>query len=525
MFALNFAPQAEEKNAYGQPAYIGPDHDTLNPAYFQTCDQIIRHAAARGLYVMLYTMWAGKTAGTMNHYTAAQLSTLGRALGRRYAGVPNVIFCVGGEATPPKYIEADRVNALGLALKEGCGGRNLVTVHPQSEYSSARFFANSAWLDFSMVQAKSSSKPQSVELRCRRAGAERLAERPAEAHDDGRAPVRVRHRGRPADPAPEPVSVRLRRSVRPCLRAQCPLADDSPHGAALDAERLAARRQGLDGGARYPGGPPTALDHGAALRHPYLTRIPDQSLVLAGQGPDVLTRVQATRDGTPGSRDATYLMAYLSAPQRVTLDTAVIPAHTLTAYWFSPETGHSEVIRERFANPGSLTLEPRAQGHDWVVVVEDASRHYNAAGKQLRRIRWPFACGAEGNSHVINGAGAATDILFALALPPFDWEWLGWSAVAPLLLAAPDRRPLESVGLGLLAGALCGVIHVRWHHNADALRLAYLPFLWLALFFGLVALAGRTARLRGWSRSALGGIRRLCRRCRRVAHDLLALAA
>src|SRR5665213_1638115 len=44
------------------------------------------------------------------------------------------------------------------------------------------------------------------------------------------------------------------------------------------------------------------LHHIKALlyAHPYLTRIPDQSLVTTGQGADIFTRIQATRDGTPG---------------------------------------------------------------------------------------------------------------------------------------------------------------------------------------------------------------------------------
>ena len=158
MFALNFSPQANEKNAYGQAAYLGAERTQLNPAYFSNCDALIAKAAEHGLYVMLYAMWAGGKAGTMNHYTAAQLAELGRALGQRYAGVPNVIFCAGGEASP-HYIEPERVNVLGHALKEGCAGRNLVTVHPVSGNSTSKYYAESPWLDFYMSQAKSGCAP------------------------------------------------------------------------------------------------------------------------------------------------------------------------------------------------------------------------------------------------------------------------------------------------------------------------------------------------------------------------------
>jgi apolipoprotein N-acyltransferase len=82
-----------------------------------------------------------------------------------------------------------------------------------------------------------------------------------------------------------------------------------------------------------------------------------------------------------------------------------------------------------------------------------------------------------------------TGLLFALSLPPFHWEWLGWAAFVPLLLAARSRRPLEAVGLGMVAGAFCGVVQAGWNHDTARLFWAYIPFLWLAFLFGVVALA------------------------------------
>lgn len=83
----------------------------------------------------------------------------------------------------------------------------------------------------------------------------------------------------------------------------------------------------------------------------------------------------------------------------------------------------------------------------------------------------------------------ATGLLFAFSLPPYDQEWLGWFAFAPLLLAAQGRRPLEAVGLGLIAGAVCGAAQAGWHHDTTRLFWAYIPFLWLAFLLGFVALA------------------------------------
>jgi hypothetical protein len=375
MFALNFAPQADENNAYGQPAYLGADKTELNPAYFATCDAIVKMAADRGLYVMLYAMWAGEKAGTMNGYTDAQLNALGRALGHHYAGVPNVIFCAGGEASP-HYIEVDRVNAIGGGLKEGCEGRNLVTVHPVSENSDSRFYATAPWLDFYMSQAKSGSAPKNTAYD---AAALVLGDWSIAVVKPTMMGEHRYESGTREDPLIQ------RRSLYQCVFAggfgyaygHDALWQMTPHTGL--PWMLKGWTPGVENWTQALDTPAVRqLHHIEALlyAHPYLNRIPDQSLVLDGQGGDIFTRVQATRDGTPGRNDATYLMAYISAPRKITLNTGVIASPALKLYWFSPETGASEVVDENLPNPGRLSLAERAQVGDGVVVVEDASKGY-----------------------------------------------------------------------------------------------------------------------------------------------------
>lgn len=375
MFALNFAPQAEEKNAYGQAAYAGIDKDELNPAYFTYCDTIVRKAADHGVFVMIYSMWAGEKAGTMNRYTTAQLEKLGRALGLHFAGIPNVILCAGGEATP-HYIDVERVDAIGRGLKNGSAGRNLVTVHPVSEQSGAKLYGKAGWLDFSLSQAKSSSSPKSAEFD---AAALVLADWNA---TPALPTMMGEHRyesGTQEDP------IIQRRSLYQCVFAGgCGYAYG--HNALWQMTPHTAQPWMLEGWTPGVENWRDALDTPAVSQlhqikallysRPYLARIPDQSLVLTGQGTDVFTRVQATRDGTPGKNDATYLMAYLSSPQTVVLNTAVIAAPILNAFWFEPATGLTEKLPEKMGNSGRLTLEKRTKETDWVIVIEDASRNY-----------------------------------------------------------------------------------------------------------------------------------------------------
>ncbi len=82
-----------------------------------------------------------------------------------------------------------------------------------------------------------------------------------------------------------------------------------------------------------------------------------------------------------------------------------------------------------------------------------------------------------------------TGLLFALCWPPFNAEGLGGGAFGPGLWAATGRRLLEGFGLGMAAGAGGGVVSAGWYHDTARLFWAYIPFLWLAFLFGLVALA------------------------------------
>ncbi len=374
MFALNFFPQASATNAYGQSAYIGADKTELNPAYFETCDAIIRRAATHHLYVMLYAMWAGKRTGTMNNYTSVQLTRLGHALGHHYAGIPNVIFCAGGESAP-HFIEVDRVNAFGRALKEGCAGKNLVTVHPTSPNSSSKFYAESSWLDFYLCQAKSGSAPASADFD---AAALVLGDWKISSVKPTMMGEHRYESGTQEDPLIQ------RRSLYQCVFAGgCGYAyghdaiwQMTPHTG--QPWMLKGWKPGVTNWMEALGTPAVRQLHFIKIllySHPYLARIPDQSLVLAGQGTNIATRVQATRDGTLKHNDATYMMVYISSPQTIILNTAVISARTLNAYWFNPATGESEALREHFTNPGNLTLEKRPQG-DWVAVIEDATKNY-----------------------------------------------------------------------------------------------------------------------------------------------------
>lgn len=85
-------------------------------------------------------------------------------------------------------------------------------------------------------------------------------------------------------------------------------------------------------------------------------------------------------------------------------------------------------------------------------------------------------------------------LAFAFSLPPYNQEYLGWIALAPLLRAACGKRPVAAAGLGLLAGATSAVTLARWHPDTTRLIWAYVPFLWVVLLFAVVAMTASILR-------------------------------
>lgn len=90
-------------------------------------------------------------------------------------------------------------------------------------------------------------------------------------------------------------------------------------------------------------------------------------------------------------------------------------------------------------------------------------------------------------------------ILFALALPPYNFEVLGWMALVPLLFAASRTpRALWAFGLGATSGGAAGAFYVGFRGAGTSLDYAYVPFIWMAAVFGLTALFASVMRARGW---------------------------
>ena len=376
MFTMDFYPQAEEANFYGKKAYTGVDKTDLDPGYFIYCDYIIDHCSKLGIYPMLYTMWSGKTTGIMNTYTPGQLFTLGKKIGERYRKSRNVILVAGGESSPP-YIDTTRVNAMGMGLKEGSEGNNLITVHPTSPHSNSEFYAHSSWLDFYMSQGKSNMNGIKFDM---------TKAVMKDYHLPMVKPTMVGEHRYESGTMEDPII--QRRSLYLSVFAGS-FGYAYGHNALWQMTPHTAQPWMLKSWAAGVKNWKDALNTTASKQlsnikkllfaYPYLERFPDQAIILSGERDSIAERVEAMRDGHPQKKNASYIMIYISSPREVTINTSVISAKKLTIYWFDPATGACEMLEDKIANTGVYTSIPKKdrKEKDGVIVINSAGSKYH----------------------------------------------------------------------------------------------------------------------------------------------------
>ena len=365
-------------NAYGDKPLHDNNPTRANEAYFKHVDYIVNKAQDMGIYIGMLPTWGdkvtkawGKGPVVFRTDNLDAVEAYGFFLGSRYRDKPNIIWILGGDRVADGVESVWRAMAQGIS--KGDGGRHLRTYHPQGGRSSAEWFHEDSWLDFNMLQS---------------------------GHDrfDGDNYNRI-------------ANDYNRKPVKPCLDGE-PRYEDHPvnwnpqNGWFNDFDVRQAAYWGMFAGGfghTYgchdiwqmfaPGRQPVSsarnnwydvLDLPGAwdmmhLRNlmesrPFLSRIPDQSLISDGDGGGA-EHIQATRgDG--------YAFIYLPYGPDVTIETGKISGDKIKAWWFDPRTGKASEI-DTFANHGTRKFHPpgeQQRGNDWVLILDDAGRNYDTPG-------------------------------------------------------------------------------------------------------------------------------------------------
>ena len=108
-----------------------------------------------------------------------------------------------------------------------------------------------------------------------------------------------------------------------------------------------------------------------------LRRIPDQSLVVGGQGEKGFY-IMAFRDSANS-----YAMIYLPVGMNIAVNTSFIKGDKVNVWWFNPRTSEVKRIgaKER-VQIMSFTPPELGEGKDWVLVLDDPKAGYKSLAEK-----------------------------------------------------------------------------------------------------------------------------------------------
>lgn len=374
-----------DPNPYGHVPLT--DHDPAKPVeeYFEHVDYIINRAAELGLYIGVLPTWGDKWNLKWGQgpeiFTPGNAESFGKFLGERYKDYNNIIWVLGGDRAIEEDIHKEITRALARGLRQGDRGRHLITFHPQGGQGSAQYFHEEDWLDFNMRQTSHTlifpGRYDQVLV------------------DYNREPIKP---VLDAEPIYEDHPIEFK-------------ADELGHSTSADVRR--PLYWGLFSGAfghtyghhsiwqmwqpgRNPVNDPLmpwyeAIDQPGAAQmqygrwlmesRPFLTRIPDNSIIVPH---DVSTAIPgsgaykfvATRD-----LDGTYAMVYAPVGREFSIRMDVIQGPDVVAWWYNPRNGEAKKIGEYSSTGTRSFIHPDpGENLDWILVLDDASRNYPTPG-------------------------------------------------------------------------------------------------------------------------------------------------
>jgi hypothetical protein len=364
-------------NANGDLPLFDSDPTRPNERYFAHVDAVVGAASRLGLHIGMLPTWGDKWNTKWGQgpevFTPENAAIYGEFLGRRYRNQP-VIWILGGDRPPESERHLAIVRAMAAGLRRGDEGRHLLTYHPSGGQSSGEWFHEDDWLSFNMIQSGhwARNNPNYSMI----------------AADYARTPTKPCLDG---EPCYEQIAIQFKPALGrfddlDVRKAAYWAVFAGAHGHTYGANgifqfHLPSRPGEFD--AVIPWQEALSFPGAGQLRHlralmesrPFLTRVPDQSLIAGGAG-EGAHHVQATRDA-----DGSYAMVYVpTGGQTVAVDTSKLSGRRLKAWWYDPRTGKATVLRGDFPIGGKLEFSTPAHGPDWVLVLDDVARGYPPPG-------------------------------------------------------------------------------------------------------------------------------------------------
>jgi hypothetical protein len=371
-------------NAYGQTPLIDDDPTKPNEEYFKHVDWIVNRAAELGLTVGMLPTWGNnwhqKSGEPKVIFHPENAAVYGEFLGRRYKDAP-IIWILGGDRSVDNETEKQTLRAMGAGLRKGDGGNHLITLHPSGGGGSSAWFQSEPWLDFNLRQ-----NGHGIEYtgRYEHTLADYRLDPPKPVIDG--EPI---YEGHPVSFNAREKGHSIAADVRKALYWDLfSGACGHTYGHHSIWQMYAAGRQPINNplmtwteAIDAPGG--NEMIHARRLleSRPFLSRIPDDSLIVTADVPTSVPgagtrRFVATRDA-----GGSYAMVYVPVGRAFSVRMDKISGAKVKAWWFNPRNGQAQAIGE-FPNTGERAFLPPEMGEDidWALILDDASKGFPPPG-------------------------------------------------------------------------------------------------------------------------------------------------
>ena len=363
-------------NAEGNKPLIDNDPLKPNEAYFVHVDWVINKAKEKGIFIGLLPTWGDKVdkqfgVGPMI-FNKDNAFLYGQWIGKRYKDFQNIIWINGGDRNgggnnKPVW------DAIGEGIKS-VDKNHLMTFHPFGESSSSDWFQDSNWLDFNMCQTGHAQRSYAI---YKRLIVRDYNLKPVKPCFDGEP----RYEDHPVAWNPDVMGWFNDADVRQAMYWNLFSGGFGHTYGCHPVWQMLAPGKAPVGLARHnwfdvidlPG----AFDLVHARRliesRPFLSRIPDQDLIVPSYIPETDYIVATRGDG--------YAFVYFPTGWSAEIQPDRIGAGSINAYWYDPRSGEAKQIGTIPGKGVHKFVPPsKGRGNDWILVLDDASKNFKTPG-------------------------------------------------------------------------------------------------------------------------------------------------
>ena len=417
-------------NRYGEKPFLNDDVTSPNERYWKNVDRVIKSAAEKGIRIALLPTWGQATVtrgGEHVPFNEDTATAYGKWIANRYRN-SGITWVMGGDTNPiwlsassTRKLPGERhledytaiYDAMALAIVSVLGESAFITYYPAccswpgtAQPRSSLYLGHKTWLGMNMIQSSHFNDPTYFN---NKAGFIFGWRGPFNYE-----PVREEYDSYPTrpildgEPAAEDIPIDTGAlCLDPREYESAPRYTDydirlrayhSVFSGAAGAEYTnnnyswyfydPSRHSPSICGTRSPWS--VALNSVGAdqmhhlkdlmLSRPYLTRIPDQSIVKSDAGEGAV-HISATR-----AKSGEYMMVYLPTGQSIAIDMNGLTGPYATAWWYDPRTGEANAVRGTFPTNRITTFVPPTSGteNDWILVVDNAAKGFPPPGRPLQ---------------------------------------------------------------------------------------------------------------------------------------------